>query len=152
MMHAIYNMLSAHKEAYQLIKQHNPHDQIGIAKNMICFQPYSRFSLFDRLLNRFIDGLFNQMLFETFARNRLNINLPFLLSFDKKIELMDSIDFWGVNYYYRMFVKWKLKMNKPFELKFEDRDNNGLSDLGWEIYPAGFYKMIKRAAASGKNI
>jgi len=152
MMNAVYNMLAAHKEAYKLIKQHNKEAKTGIAKNMICFQPYDSFTLMDVLFTKFIDIFYNQMILNAFSQNRLKANIPFLVNFNKPLKLDDSIDFFGVNYYYRMYVKWKPALAAPFELLFENRDRNGISDIGWEIYPNGLYKMLKRASALGKDI
>ncbi len=153
MMHALLNILKAHKEAYKLIKSANRRAKIGIAKHLISFVPHARFSPFDNMLTLFMDNFFNTMLPVAFQKDVLEIKLPFLLYFKEKIAgLSVTIDFWGINYYYRMFVRMRVNKTKPFELIFKNKRGLGFSDLGWEIYPEGLLENIKKMALYGKDI
>ncbi|MCB0284556.1 MAG: family 1 glycosylhydrolase [Calditrichaeota bacterium] len=152
MMQVVYNLLLAHKSAYSIVKKYNPKARVGIAKNIIFFQAKNRMNPVSVLLKSFVEHFFNDMLFKAFGRNKLEINLPFFLTFNQKIDLKDSIDFWGINYYYRMFIRCKLDKHLPFEMFFENKSGFGLSDMGWEIYPPGLTYALKKAAASGKEI
>ncbi|MBI4837457.1 MAG: glycoside hydrolase family 1 protein [Candidatus Portnoybacteria bacterium] len=65
------------------------------------------------------------------------IDFRFLNSVRKRI------DFLGVNYYFHSKIKG---------LKFSQNDNKKVSDLGWEIYPKGIYRILKRLKKYQKPI
>jgi beta-glucosidase len=152
MMLALYHILIAHRRTYDLIKKIHPDSRIGLAKNFIVFRPLSKTNPLDKSFSRFIKFFYNRMIIEAFQTNCLQINFPLLLRFKRKIELDNLIDFWGINYYYRLHVHFKFNLRMPFELKFIDRAEEGLSDIGWENYANGLYKTAKRLAKTGKPI
>jgi beta-glucosidase len=78
-----------------------------------------------------------------FVSNRLRFRFPFLLNYDKPVSLDNRIDFWGVNYYYRLHVRFRFRPLRPFDMLFVPRSKYGLSGLGWEIYPRGLYKVCR---------
>jgi len=152
-MAALYNMLMAHREAYDCIKEHNPKCKIGIAHNFIAFKRAPKGIRFDRDIKRVIHHFYNQMIMEAFQTNRLKMVFPLVTAFDKPIPLDDKIDFWGVNYYYRLHVKFKFNFKQPFELLSIVRSSGqGKSDLGWEIYPKGLQKVCRWLAPYNKPI
>jgi beta-glucosidase len=53
------------------------------------------------------------------------------------------VDFWGVNYYYRVQVNYKLDPHLPFQLSFRENGQEGNSDLGWENYSLGLLDTLK---------
>ncbi len=110
----INNLKNAYLDAYKILK--NPKLQIGIAQNIIIFKAY-------RIYNPLsvISTIFNNKFF----------NFYFL---DKVKKLLDFV---GVNYYTRVFIK--------FFLNFEYKENAEKNCLGWEIYPRGLYEVCKMA-------
>jgi beta-glucosidase len=143
MMDALYHMLLAHRWAYEHIKSRYPPTQIGMAKNFIVFKQVRSDSQLDRQIKRLLWRFYNMMLPQAFRDNRLAFKFPLLLSYDRAVALDDAIDFWGINYYYRMHVRFRLKLGKPFEMLFLSRSGQGQSDLGWEIYPRGLYRVCR---------
>jgi len=152
MMTALYNILKAHRDACLIIKKIKPQAKVGIAKNFIVFRPLNKSNPLDKSLTRSIRYFYNRMFIDAFKKNRLEIRFPPLLKFDRSIELNNLIDFWGINYYYRMHVNFRLAMGLPFALKFIDRSGEGFSSLGWENYSRGLYKTAKRLAREGKPV
>jgi beta-glucosidase len=152
MMRALENILLAHKKAYDLIKKANPKSQIGIAKNFIIFRPSRKWGQLDVALSNFVNEFYNDMIPRSFSTNRLKIFFPLLLNFNEKIELSDKIDFWGINYYYRLYVNFRFNLKLPFEFKFKEKAKEGHSDLGWENHSKGLYKIAKKLRSTNKPI
>jgi beta-glucosidase len=152
MMNALANILYAHSEAYHLIKQSNKKAKVGIAKNFIIFRPSRKWHHLDVSLTNFVNEFYNEMIPAAFKSNRLKIYFPLLLTHNEKIPLNDTIDFWGINYYYRLYVKFKFSLKLPFEFKFKDKAKEGHSDLGWENYSKGLYKIAKKLRSTGKPL
>jgi beta-glucosidase len=152
MMLALYHMLKAHRSAYQIIKKINPKAKIGIAKNFILFRALRKSNPLDKSLTRFVRYFYNRMFVEAFSTDRLEINFPLLISFKRDIDLNNLIDFWGINYYYRLHVHFRLSLGLPFDFKFIHRSGEGVSDMGWESHSNGLYKTAKWLAKKGKPI
>lgn len=152
MMQALYNMLEAHREAYDVIKASHPSTRIGIAHNFIVFKRARLNHLVDRHLKPLIHRFYNMMIPEAFEQDRLQYTFPLVLSFDKAIKLREKIDFWGINFYYRLHVRFRFNLERPFEMLFIPRSGEGTSDLGWEIYPKGLRKVCKWLKFTGKPL
>ncbi|MBN2227729.1 MAG: family 1 glycosylhydrolase [candidate division Zixibacteria bacterium] len=153
LMTAFTNMLRAHREAYDLIKHNHPDTQVGIAHNFIAFKRAPSGIEMDRKVKRLIHHFYNSMILEAFRDNRVKVSFPLMLSYDAPIALDDKIDFWGVNYYYRLHVRFRLSIRQPFELLSLVRSSGeGKSDLGWEIYSRGLKKVCRWLASTGKPI
>jgi beta-glucosidase len=152
MMNALRNILIAHRQAYDLIKEKHPKTQIGIAHNFMVFKRARGFSFADRRLRRIIHCFYNLMIPDSFETNRLKFHFPLLMSHDTEVPLDNKIDFWGVNYYCRMHVRFKLRLGRPFELQYIPRSGEGESDLGWEIYPKGLKRVCRWLRHTGKPV
>ncbi len=143
MMRALHHMLVAHRQAYDIIKKSSPETQVGIAHNFIVFKRARSGHPIDGGLKRMIHYFYNLMIPESFRTNRLEFHFPLLVNYSSSVQLDDRIDFWGVNYYYRLHVKFKFSVIRPFELMFRAKSGEGVSDLGWEIYPKGLRKACE---------
>jgi len=119
---------------------------------MIAFRRARPGSILDGEMKRRLHRFYNLMIPKAFVTNRLNFSFPLLLSFDESIGLDNSIDFWGVNYYYRLHVRFRLRPFRPFDMLSVPRSKHGLSDLGWEIYPRGLYKCCRWLRFTGKPL
>jgi len=148
MMIALSNILEAHKKIYDLIKSINSDAKIGIANHFIVFKNERDWFLLDKAVRNRIDQFFNRMIPDAFVTNKLIANLPTILKFEREIELDNKIDFWGVNYYYRLFTKFKLSLDNPFHFYTKHPE----TDTGWEIYPKGILKILKMISNYGKPI
>jgi beta-glucosidase len=110
---AIHHILLAHRAAYDILKAHNPNAQIGIANNFIIFRPDRAWHLLDQGLFWLIHSFYNVMLLKAFETNRRRFRFPFLIHYDAPIPLDNKIDFWGVNYYYRLHVRFQMRQEIP---------------------------------------
>ncbi|MBK7090175.1 MAG: family 1 glycosylhydrolase [bacterium] len=149
---SLYNMLLAHARAYDIIKSANPNAEVGIANNFIVFKSAHKWNPLDKKIKRLIHSFYNMCIVDAFHENVVRIKFPFIMDYHKPIALDNKIDFWGVNYYYRMHVRFKLSVKYPFELFFRDRSGSGFTDLGWEIYARGLGKVLNWLEPTGKPI
>ncbi|MFH2037223.1 MAG: family 1 glycosylhydrolase [Candidatus Zixiibacteriota bacterium] len=153
LMDAFKNMLTGHREVYDLVKADHRSAQIGIANNFVSFKRAPHGIALDRKVKRLVHHFYNQMILEAFRDNELKVSFPLMLSYGAKVPLDDKIDFWGVNYYCRNHVKFKFNFHQPFELFSVARSSGeGMSDLGWEIYPRGLKKVCNWLKATEKPI
>jgi beta-glucosidase len=142
--YALKNLLLAHKKASEIIRHYSPEARIGIAHNMMKISPARIFNPLDLYLTKHADRFYNWMLVDAFAYNILNYRFFSVFRKREKLELKNTIDFLGINYYTRMHFKFDLL--KPFHLSFFsfDKSKNGLSDMRWEIYPEGLESVLNR--------
>lgn len=135
------NMVKAHAKAYKIIHEIIPDSNVSIAYNVIYFEPINPRSFIDKKLTDFADKIYNRIFIETLISGKFSS--PFV-----KEEInyaKDTLDYLGINYYTRVFMGLK---NLLYSIKGEDFNlyppNAERSDFGWEIYPEGFYKVVKR--------
>lgn len=152
MMKALANILKAHQITYGLIKSRSPESLVGIAKNFVIFNPQRRYNPLDIGLTRRIHTFYNSMLPDSFKSNQLRFHLPGLLKFNERIELNNQIDFWGLNYYYRLHVRFRMKPQLPFELNSIHRSGEGMSDLDWEVYSPGLEEILGWLKSTNKPV
>lgn len=129
MLRVLNNMVKAHAKAYEIIHQMSPNAKVSIAYNVIYFEPKNPNSFIDRKLANFADRIYNRVFIETLLTGKFSS--PFIkeeISYAK-----DTLDYLGINYYTRILMG--LRMGSPEGEK---------SDFGWEIYPEGIYKVVKR--------
>lgn len=148
MMEALSNILVAHSKSYDLIKSRIKDAKIGIANHFIVFKSERDWFLLDKAVRNRIHKFFNLSVPDAFVTNKLVASLPPLLKFEKEIKLDNKIDFWGVNYYYRLYTKFRLSLNNPFHFYTKHPE----TDTGWEIYSKGLYKILKLISSYGKPI
>jgi beta-glucosidase len=144
------NMLLAHGQAYRVIHRLQPHAKVGIAHAVRVFDPARPNSRLDRWAASLPDRIFNQLVLTALTEGVL----AFPLALNRRVsELVDSLDFLGINYYTRDMVAFDA--SRPGEL-FGRRfyaEGAEMSDGGYgEVYPEGLYRLLKRVAAYGKPI
>lgn len=111
------NLSTAHKLAYQAIKDELPGSQVGIAKNNIHYAPANSHSRLDKYVVNFSRWYGNH-----YFLNRIRSHLDFI----------------GLNYYFTHTVKFSLPK------VIEQVKVGGLaSDMGWRTYPKGLYYLVK---------
>ncbi len=119
---AFKNLAMSHNLAYDKIKSIDPTAQAGLANNMIFLEPKYRFCVVDQAI---------VMAYRHFANERI-----YKLTAGKH-------DFLGLNYYFHQKLRFTLK---------NYNENKEVTDLGWEIYPEGLYRIIKEAVkCAGKK-
>jgi len=123
-------LAKAHRRAYRAIKKVRPGAQVGLAQNVLSIEAYDSHSLMDWLGTRVIDWWWNH-LFYFFTKG--------------------THDFLGINYYFHYRLK---KFGWPpttffAEVRKERRDT---SDVGWELNPAGIFRVLKDLESYGLPI
>jgi beta-glucosidase len=145
----LVGLVRAHARAYRAL-----HDEaarldrpvrVGIAHHLRVFDPASAYNPIEAYLAPKLDQAFNWSFGEACDTGRLAVSLPFVVSIAEDIpEARDTQDFIGVNYYTRDRVS--LSASSPLWLKFNPTPGAQLNDLGWEIYPEGFYRVLRETA------
>jgi beta-glucosidase len=145
MLLAIKNMLKAHSEAYGSMHEHATHQatKIGAAKAVTAFHPVNRISPVDRFYAHLRSRFHNHAFIRSLIKGRISI--PGLKP--EKLPLKDTVDFIGLNYYFRQFIHGKRPVNKfPFGEVYPPelhKKCGEITDMGWEVYPEGLYEVVK---------
>ncbi|HVT09792.1 MAG TPA: family 1 glycosylhydrolase [Polyangia bacterium] len=121
--------------------------RIGIAQNLRIFDPASAGPL-DGLAAGIADGFYDESFLDAVTLGRVRVVLPGVADIDEPFPaLAGSFDYLGINYYTRDRVEARLSGAPPYRaLPTGDRPH---SDLGWEIYPEGLYRLLVRYAHRG---
>jgi beta-glucosidase len=143
---ALENILICHGKAYDIIHSRIPDSTVSVAHNMAAVAPWKRWNPMDRLLSRIAKYFYNHSLLDAFLTGRLHIKFPFRKALVLEIPIKDKIDFFGVNYYTRIHMRFNPFRKMGVELRHRDIDGYGLTDMGWEIHPHGLEKVLKYAS------
>ncbi len=112
------NLVSAHKKIYKYLHAAFPGGKpVGIANNILSFEPYHRHSIREQLTVSVNDMLMNHLFY-------------FLTK--------GTHDFLGINYYFHL----RFKNQELVTSKLDLHQAHDVSDLGWEIYPEGIYDVL----------
>lgn len=115
------NLIEAHRRAYALMKQNDPSSEIGVALGISFDEPARPNHLGDKLLA---------------SASRMFGDFGFLKA------ISPDLDFIGLNYYFHNRLKLVLD---PAHYFFERaNENKAVSDLGWEVFPAGLTEVLTR--------
>lgn len=143
---ALTNILTAHGSAYDLIHAAVPDAMVSVAHNMASFAPWSSWNLFDRLLVRIAKYFYNHSLLDAFKDGILRVRFPFRKEFEIAAPIRGKLDFFGVNYYTRLHLRFNPFKKMGIEMRHRDIEGHGLTDMGWEIHPRGLEKVLRQAS------
>lgn len=143
---ALTNILKAHGATYDLIHSHIPDAMVSIAHNMASFAPWSRWNPLDRLLVKITKHFYNHSLLDAFLNGTLSVKFPFRRALEIAVPIKGKLDFFGVNYYTRMHLRFNPFKKMGIEMRHRDIDGQGLTDMGWEIHPRGLEKVLRYAS------
>jgi beta-glucosidase len=102
---AFAGLLRGHAAASAALRTVDPGSKIGVANNVMLLEPRSRMMLGDWLGSMYVDRLWNWAFADAIRDGRARLRLPGA-SLDERIEgLVGSTDFFGLNYYFRYFVR-----------------------------------------------
>ncbi len=154
---AFVNLLRAHRRGYRALHETDRTDadgdgtdaSVGIAKHMRIFDPWDPGSIKDRAIARTLDTVFNQAFLVGSLLGRVRFSLPD----EDEVRFVDddraagTLDYFGLNYYSRDMVRFDPSHPGGFERKIPE--GAPVNDMGWEIYPEGFYRLLRRAGKFG---
>jgi len=140
------NMLRAHTETYKAIKKIQPDSHVGLVISIAIFDPPHRWNLVDVLIARMFNKNMNESHFQYLTQGRYQFSVPGMDNELYTVPEKNAFDFIGLNYYTNHFRVFRPFSKRRF-VKITKSPKDQLTDMGWEIYPAGLYrclKMIKR--------
>ena len=141
------NMLKAHALSYGALKELAGKDvMVGVAKAVTSFHPESLFSPTDRIASALRSKFHNY----AFISSLINGRIEFGGIKDKKLFAPNTLDFIGLNYYFRQLIRGgKGFLKNPFGNVVSTPPRAGkreITDMGWEVYPEGLYEVTKAFA------
>lgn len=161
---ASYHLLKCHVRAYEQIHSiknrkgpftHIP-IQVGLANNMCDFVADRPWHPIERVIAKLVRHYFNTAWLDAVTGKRQHFGLPMQIPKANIVEEAKdrvTVDFIGVNYYTKAYVKWYPKDQNsetikqvPLGLSFA-RKSEESSDMDWAIHPKGFKKIINKAAS-----
>jgi beta-galactosidase len=159
---AVRNLVAANRAAYDALHRRDRDAHVGLVQNLVAFTPADPASAADRRGVRDADWVFNRLFLEAAIRGREDVNA------DGRIEPGERFpshagraDFVGVNYYFRGRVRGSARLSErapvidflPTTSYRSPADPGGppcptvCSDLGSELYPAGFRRVLRLAGS-----
>lgn len=143
---ALKNIFTSHSKTYDIIHSKIPHAMVSVAHNMAALAPWKRWSPMDRLLSKIAKYFYNHSLLDAFLTGTMQIKFPFKSPIDIDLPIKNKLDFFGVNYYTRVHMRFNPFKKMGVELRHRDIDGYGLTDMGWEIHPHGLEKVLRYAS------
>jgi len=143
---ALANILKAHAGAYDIIHNACRRARVSVAHNMAALAPWKKWNPLDKLLARVAKYFYNHSLLDAFLTGSLRIKFPFKEELSIAVPIKDKLDFFGVNYYTRIHMRFNPLKLMGVEMRHLDIDGHGLSDMGWEIHPHGLEKVLRYAS------
>jgi beta-glucosidase len=140
------NLVRAHVIARHALleRAHGRKVTVGIAQNVMIFEPKRRWHPLDHALARLAQGTYNHAFLEALFTGQLKVQMPGVTAGSANIDgAARSMEFTGINYYTRTHLKFVT--SPPFvNFDFVDRHHRGLTDIGWEYYPEGFGWLLRQ--------
>lgn len=145
---ALANMLKAHAKAYHVIHAKYPDAKVSIAHHVRIIEPWRKWFLIDVLIAKYADKFWNDQFLDSIKTGTIRLSVPFMFNYKEKVSyLKGTLDYLGINYYTREFMKFNPKSYGSIELITPAQAPK--TDVGWEIYPTGFYRLLKRMSGYG---
>lgn len=143
---ALRNIFTCHGKAYDIIHRYVPDAQVSVAHNMSVFAPWKKWNPLDRLLKKTANFFYNHSIIHAFQTGVFIVKFPFSRQIEIDVPIKDKLDFFGVNYYTRIHLRFNPFKKMGVELRYLDIDGHGLTNIGWEIHPRGLEKVLRYAS------
>jgi len=117
------NLALANNRAYKIIHQYFPNAKVSITGLWNCYEPAHWWNLIDLVLAKVFNFFGNQLFFW---------------------KIRKHFDFIAIDYYFHDRIISSFPFIKDL--------NKQTTDMGWEIYPIGLYKILKDLARFKKQI
>lgn len=139
----VKHLARAHGRAYHVIHEvldaRGKKPAVGIAKNMMVFDPRNPASWLDRFIARKLDRIYNRSFIDALIGGVLAFPL---VSAETDPEVARTQDFIGINYYSRSLASFSLRRPKMLFMDLSAKEDAKKNSLGWEIYPEGLYRVL----------
>lgn len=140
-------ILKGHAQAYAVLHalaQKSGHAvRVGMANHLRTMDPANKWNPLDRLGASLVGQMWNWSLPDALETGRFKMNLLWIVNNDEEIPgLKGTQDFIGINYYTGDLIHVTLS-GQIQPLQRAELEKN---ELGWDIYPEGFYRVLKAAA------
>ncbi|KAL0488603.1 beta-glucosidase [Acrasis kona] len=152
-MEVMKNFGDGHVAAYRALKQlpNGAESKIGIVHQLGNHDAYNKDSLMDRVITKFANDLSPGIFLSFFSTGIMKFHIPFVVNFNhENKDAINSNDFIGLNYYTRQVEQFTFD-SPTLANQYRDRSRN-YTDMDWEIYPEGIYRMIKLIDHYNPNI
>jgi beta-glucosidase len=137
----VYHLLQAHAAAYEVIHDMQPASQVGLAKHMTLWEPWTPSSL-NRWATRMLDRAFNEI---TLTALKDGVWRPPIGRKSDEPKLKNTLDWIGLNYYQRYDAFFDLRVPGQLFLNYRTRPDHETGPAHWgEIYPEGLFLLIQR--------
>ncbi len=148
------HLLRAHAASYRVIHALQAGARVGLVKNIQIFEPLDPADGASLRVARLLDRVFNEVTLRAVDDGRLRF--PVGTGLTVHGPLVDSLDFFGLNYYSRNRVSLRSSQGGRLGL-LQPTPGAEVSDFGrngtyGEVYPAGMYHVLRRVAGLGKPI
>jgi beta-glucosidase len=145
---ALEHVIRAHAAAYHVLHRDDgtagrlvPH--VSIAHHYPAFWPCRRWWPMDQWMTRVTDRIFNLALLEALLDGRWSV--PGLPTW-RIPEARATLDFLGVNFYGRQFIRWVLAPGvwpgSTCDLGHHPREVTERTSLGWDVYPQALTNVL----------
>ncbi|MEI6892711.1 MAG: glycoside hydrolase family 1 protein [Pontiella sp.] len=138
----VCNMLRAHAGSFQRIHAFDSNAQVGIAMAYPDLQPWGSSGLAGRY-ERMVVALGRRFIFQAWDDSIKTGRLHPLYGIGKIEGLKNSVDFCGVNYYFRMTLRFSWTHGRTGFIDQEATpEGMAKTDFGWQIWPPGIRTII----------
>ncbi len=153
----IEHLLRAHAVSYRIVHEKRRADQpapaVSIAQYIPVFRPCRRWWPPDRWVASLSDRLFTGAVLDALTEGRWSV--PGVATW-KIPEARKTLDFLGVNFYGRQFLRAILTLrNWPAEscdLGHHPCEVTERTSMGWDVHPDSFFQALVRLRATGLPI
>jgi len=136
------NLLRCHTAAYNVIKKIAPQAQAGLVIVNLIYEAPGRWNLLDIVFNRMLRVNMTDSHYRYLVDGVFKFSMPGQTHEYYDSSVKDAFDFVGVNYYTRYL--WKLRLFAKEKLAIvEKAPPERMTDVDWEIYPEGLYRVLK---------
>lgn len=152
---AVHHTAYCQAEGARIIRKNVPDAQIGTTFSCSHVEPWKDEKRDGKAMERW-DVLLNRLFIEPALGMGYPVeSLPVLKGIKKYVQKGDmeklkfDFDFIGVQNYTREVIKKNglIPFIKGMEVSPKDRDAKEITEMNWEVYPEGIYKIIKQFAA-----
>lgn len=144
---AARHMLTAHARAYKAIHEHRASARVGIAMAYPYFEASGSKGIAG-WYERVAETVTRRLMFRAWDHSIQTGKLDCYLGRGSIAGLKESLDFCGINYYFRITLKASLTHWKTGFIQIDSvPDGTETTDLGWQIYPPGLGQIIREVWA-----